>query len=182
MKRTILSITLILALAGAASAQSGTAKSRNPASAPAKASTRSNQNTASGTSLSSSGSYAAKSASSGTAPSTLTISDPTIRTLNARANGAVTPIGSSGIVGMPRRAYGFGNGKLTFATTGATTSGTQTGNGSVGTGSSLGTLGSNGPAMLTNGKSPYAGWNMWGNARNLTPYRVDTHVRTPGKE
>ena len=107
----------------------------------------------------------------------LTISDPIIRSLNARANGADIKINKSGIVGMPKSAYGFANGHITLATTGATTSGTQTGSGVVATGTSLGTFGSAGPALEVNGKSPYAGVNMWGNAMNLTILKLDTSSR-----
>src|SRR5438874_7254384 len=64
----------------------------------------------------------------------LTIQDPTIRALNARANGEPVNISASGIVGMPRSAYGFRNGHLLLRNTGATSSGTTTGSGSVGTG------------------------------------------------
>lgn len=78
---------------------------------------------------------------------------------------------------MPKRAYGFANGHLLLSTTSATTSGTITGSGSVGTGSSMGSLGTNGPAMELNGKSPYAGSAMWGNARNLWISRGDSGVR-----
>jgi hypothetical protein len=119
----------------------------------------------------SSGNYAAKS------PSAYRISDPTINALNAKANGADVRISKSGIVGMPKRAYGFANGHLLLSTTSATSSGTITGSGSVGTGSSLGSLGTNGPAMELNGKSPYAGATMWGNARNLWISRGDSAVR-----
>lgn len=111
------------------------------------------------------------------------VSDPILTALNARANGANIMVNKSGIVGMPKRAYGFANGHLLLTTTGATTSGTQTGSGAVGTGSSLGTFGSNGAAMQVNGKSPYAGINMWGNAFNLTPFKIDSSERsTPMKK
>jgi hypothetical protein len=96
-----------------------------------------------------------------------TISDPTIRLLNARANGSDVKLSSSGIVGMPKRAYGFANGRIRLNGGGATTSGTQTGSGAVGTGSSLGTFGSMGPGMGLNGKNPHVGWSMWGDARGL---------------
>lgn len=108
---------------------------------------------------------------------TYQIGDPLLLTLDARANGSDIRINNSGIVGMPKRAYGFANGKLMLRSNGATTFGTQTGSGAVGTGTSLGTFGSNGPAMGLNGKSPYAGMNMWGNARNLNIARTDSAVR-----
>jgi hypothetical protein len=68
---------------------------------------------------------------------------------------------------MPKRAYGFGNGKLSFNSSAATSSGTITGSGTVGTGSSLGSIGSYGPGIGLNGKTPDAGLSMWGNATGL---------------
>jgi hypothetical protein len=117
--------------------------------------------------LSSTGSYPAKASTLSVANNNFTVADPILTTIDARANGANISIGKSGIVGMPKRAYGFANGRLLLHSTSATTFGTQTGSGAVGTGTSLGTFGSNGPAMSVNGKSPFAGINMWGNARNM---------------
>jgi hypothetical protein len=113
---------------------------------------------------------------------TYTISDPTLLTLNARANGSTTPISKSGIVGMPKRAYGFDNGHVLLYSTGATSSGTITGTGVVGTGSSLGNIGSYGPAIGLNGKSPYAGSTMWGNATGMQPAHADSAVRITAKK
>lgn len=106
-----------------------------------------------------------------------TVTDPILTTLDARANGANIRFNKSGIVGMPKRAYGFANGHILFNTTGAVTSGTQTGSGAVGTGTSLATFGSIGAPMNVNGKSPYAGINMWGNAMNMQMIRRDSSVR-----
>lgn len=106
-----------------------------------------------------------------------TVSDPILTTLDARANGANIQFNNSGIVGMPKRAYGFANGHILLTTTGAVTSGTQTGSGAVGTGSSLATFGSVGSSMNVNGKSPYAGINMWGNAMNMRITGRDSTVR-----
>ena len=117
--------------------------------------------------LSSTNSYMAKSGISVTSNNNFTISDPTIVALNARANGADVTISNSGIVGMPKRAYGFGNGKLILNSTAATSSGTITGSGAVGTGSSMGSIGSYGLGIGLNGKSPDAGSAMWGNATGL---------------
>lgn len=103
-----------------------------------------------------------------------TITDPLLITLNKRANGADISFNKSGIVGMPKRAYGFANGHLILRTTGAVTFGTQTGSGSVGTGTSQATFGSIGAPMNVNGKSPHAGINMWGNARNMTIMKRDS--------
>lgn len=131
--------------------------------------------------LGSTNSYSAKSNAPST-PLRLTISDPILRSLNRRADGADIKINKSGIVGMPRSAYGFANGHLTLSTSGSTTSGTQTGSGLVGTGTSLGTFGSAGPALQVNGKSPFAGVNMWGNAMNLNVIRLDSTSRlSPNK-
>jgi len=60
-------------------------------------------------SLTSTDSYSAKS-NTASGPLTLTISDPILRSLNARANGSGVKINKSGIVGMPKSAYGFANG------------------------------------------------------------------------
>lgn len=98
---------------------------------------------------------------------TYSISDPILTTLKARANDANIRFNKSGIVGMPKSAYGFANGHIVLRTTGAVTFGTQTGSGAVGTGTSLATFGSVGAPMNVNGKSPYAGINMWGNAMNM---------------
>jgi hypothetical protein len=106
-----------------------------------------------------------------------TISDPILTTFNKRASGANIPFNKSGIVGMPKRAYGFANGHIILTTTGSVTSGTQTGSGAVGTGTSLATFGSVGAPMNVNGKSPYAGMNMWGNAMNMTITPRDSSVR-----
>ena len=111
--------------------------------------------------------YSAKSGSPVLLNKKFSISDPTIVALNARANGADIKISNSGVVGMPKRAYGFANGKLSFNSTAATSSGTITGSGTVGTGSSLGSIGSYGPGTALNGKSPDAGSAMWGNATGL---------------
>lgn len=134
--------------------------------------------------LNSTGSYAAKQSLMRSAATTrFTIGDTLLKTLDARANGADIRFNKSGIVGMPKRAYGFADGRLLLRSTDATTFGTQTGSGAVGTGTSLGTFGSNGPAMSVNGKSPYAGINMWGNARNMNIAPNDSTVRaTPLKK
>lgn len=112
-----------------------------------------------------------------------TVTDPILTTLDKRANGANIKFNNSGIIGMPKRAYGFANGHILLNSTGSVTSGTQTGSGAVGTGSSLATFGSIGASMNVNGKSPYAGINMWGNAMNMYTNRKDSSVRlTPLKK
>lgn len=120
-------------------------------------------------------SYPAK--SNFTAIRAYNINDPLLKAFNEKAKGTPIKISNSGIAGMPKRAYGFGNGRLTFYTTGATSSGTATGSGLVGTGSSLGSIGVSGSRVGLNGKSPYAGSSMWGNARGLLITRGDSAVR-----
>jgi hypothetical protein len=106
------------------------------------------------------------------------ISDPLVKALDARASGAPIRISGSGIVGMPRGSYGFGKGQLKLYNTGATTSGGITGNGSVGTGSYLGSIGTHAAASGVNGKSPYAGSHMWGLNGALAPgYKSDSSLR-----
>jgi hypothetical protein len=118
--------------------------------------------------MQSSGSYAAKAPA---APNSFSIADPLVRSLNQRAGGNPVRISSSGIVGMPRMAYGLAHGRIMLRSTYATTSGTSTGTPSVGTGSTLSTIGSTGRFIGLNGKSPDAGSAMWGNARGLiNPY------------
>jgi len=134
--------------------------------------------------LNSSSSYAAKGTASGlsTWRNNYVVSDPLLTTLSARANGANIQFNHSGIVGMPKRAYGFSNGHIILNPSGAVTSGTQTGSGAVGTGTSLATFGSIGAPMHVNGKSSYAGINTWGNAMNLTITQKDSFGRlTPAK-
>jgi len=134
--------------------------------------------------LNSSSSYAAKGTASGlsTWRNNYVVSDPLLTTLSARANGANIQFNHSGIVGMPKRAYGFSNGHIILNPSGAVTSGTQTGSGAVGTGTSLATFGSIGAPMHVNGKSSYAGINTWGNAMNLTITQKDSFGRlSPAK-
>jgi hypothetical protein len=77
------------------------------------------------------------------------------------ANGNDVKISNSGIVGMPKITYGIVNGKLLLMNRAATTSGTMTGTGSVGTGSSLGNSGTSGNAIGVNGNSPYDGSGIY---------------------
>jgi hypothetical protein len=121
-------------------------------------------------SLSSTGSYNALEERQSVAR--LQIADPIVKALKAKANGADIKIGSSGLVGVPKGTYGFANGKIAFYLGGATSNGTSTGSGSVGTGSSPGNIGSLGPAMGVNGKSPYAGNGAYGTRVPLIVERV----------
>ena len=93
----------------------------------------------------------------------LQIADPTIRTLNERANSRTAPeVEGSGIIGMPKLAYGVANGHILFRSTDAPTSGTSMGSGSVGTGTNVGPVGTAGHAIGVNGKNPYAGPGIYG--------------------
>ena len=129
--------------------------------------------------LNSVGNYSAKASTNGLSVLTndYAVSDPILTTLAARANGANIRFNNSGIVGMPKRAYGFANGHISLKTSGSVTSGTETGSGAVATGTSLATFGSVGEPMNVNGKSPYAGINMWGNAMNMRITSADSSIR-----
>jgi hypothetical protein len=98
----------------------------------------------------------------GTSETRLQISDPILRAFNANANGANIKLGSSGLPGVPKGTYGFAHGKIILYSNGAKSTGSITGMGSVGTGTSPGTIGSLGPAMGENGKNPYAGIGPYG--------------------
>lgn len=128
-------------------------------------------------SFNSMGSYPAKAGSRNSNQySTLQIADPAIRIFNARANGYDTAASSSGIIGMPKRAYGIANGRLIFRSSAATSSGTITGSGSVGTGSSVGSMGTGAQVQGVNGKSIYAGPGMWGTKVTAPELRPDLPV------
>lgn len=112
--------------------------------------------------LNSMGTYNAYS-SSNAAAGRQRISDPTIRALNERAFSHTAPeIEGSGIIGMPKLAYGVANGRILFRSTDAPTSGTSTGSGSVGTGTNAGPVGTAGNTIGVNGKNPYAGPGIYG--------------------
>ena len=119
-------------------------------------------------SLMSTSAYAAKIPSTVSAPSgQFRVSDPILIALGERAKGNEVFVSNSGIIGMPKRAYGFANGHILLRSTVATSSGSTGGTSSVGTGGSLSGMGSSGAFIGMNGKSPYAGQSMWGNARGL---------------
>lgn len=112
--------------------------------------------------LTSSGTYNAY-GSSDAAAGRLQIADPVIKSLNVRAYSRTVPeVEGSGIIGMPRLAYGVANGHILFRSTDAPTSGTSTGSGSVGTGTNVGPVGTAGHAIGVNGKNPYAGPGIYG--------------------
>jgi hypothetical protein len=119
-------------------------------------------------SLISTGINAAKASSSISVTSNqFRVSDPVVLALGERAKGNEIFVSRSGIVGMPKRAYGFANGHILLHSTVATSSGSTGGTSSVGTGGSISGMGSSGSFIGMNGKSPYAGQAMWGNARGL---------------
>jgi hypothetical protein len=107
--------------------------------------------------------FATRPAGPALSPGQAQISDPTLRAMIRNTTSTDVRKSRSGVVGMPKGSYGFANGHLTLYTTGTTTSGSMTGNGAVGTGSSVGTLGANGLDRFVNGKSPDAGSGIWGN-------------------
>jgi hypothetical protein len=109
--------------------------------------------------------------------SSFTITDPFVKTLNIRAKGYDPGVKNVELLGMPKGAYGFANGKLRVFPSGTTSSGTITGIGGVATGSSAGVMGSTGLGIGVNGKSPYAGISMWGNARGLDILKGDNTER-----
>jgi hypothetical protein len=107
--------------------------------------------------------YSLSNSSSNTAKTTgLYIADPTIINLNTKANGGAINMRRSPIAGMPKRYYGFANGHLFFKNSDATSTGANTGSGSVGTGTSIGPMGTSGQSLGVNGKSPYAAPEIYG--------------------
>ena len=124
-------------------------------------------------SLSSVGDHSAKSAFTLEASSNqFKIADPILIALAERAKGNQVFISKSGIVGMPKRAYGFAKGHILLCSTVATSSGSTGGTASVGTGGSISGPGSSGPFIGMNGKSSYTGHAMWGNTYGMTTYSI----------
>lgn len=107
------------------------------------------------------------------------IADPTINVLNQRASGSNVPVSSSGIVGMPKRTYGFAHGKILLRPTTATSSGTAYGSGAVGTGTTLMGVGTGENTPGTNGKNPYAGPWLWGTKPSSLPSSSVTAKKKP---
>lgn len=107
--------------------------------------------------------YFLRNSSSNTAKvKSLSISDPTILSLNMKANGGDVDLGKSSIVGMPKRYYGIAKGHIFFKSSDATSTGANTGSGSVGTGSSVGSIGTGPQLSGVNGKSSYAAPDIYG--------------------
>jgi hypothetical protein len=84
------------------------------------------------------------------------VSDPVIRLMNAKPAAGPGHMNGSSLVGVPRGTYGFAGGKLMLYSNTATSTGTTTGSGSVGTGSSPGSIGAFGKPMGVSGISPNA--------------------------
>lgn len=105
------------------------------------------------------------------------IADPTINALNQRAAGNNVPVSSSGIVGMPKRTYGFANGKILLRNTTATTPGTSYGSGAVGSGTTILGVGTSENAIGVNGKNPYAGPWLWGSKVLGRPLQLSDSAR-----
>ena len=98
------------------------------------------------------------------------IADPTVNALKEQAAGKTPIVSPSGVVGMPKRMYGFSNGKILLRSTTTPSSGTMYGSGAVGTGTTILGPGTGENAIGVNGKSPYAGPYLWGSklpVRNL---------------
>ena len=158
MKKWILSFTIFCLCSSVAVAQTGTKKgaAKRQSSAPRKA-----KLAVADTSfmLMSTGS---NNALRETATSRYTIADPTIRTFNTRAFTNVVPDDEKAIIGIPKIRTGIAHGRILFYPTTSATSGANTGSGTVGTGSSLGIVGTSGAGLGVNGKNPYAGPSIYG--------------------
>lgn len=162
MKREIILLGLILCVAGAAEAQKKQPKNVTP-----KVYTLKPNPITKGLKKDDAHTYRLNSTSTWnamgerpTGKTTLNITDPTIRILNERASGAETGFRAHEVMGVSKRMFGVAHGHILFRANAATTSGSYTGSGSVGTGSSPGMLGSIGPGMGVNGVSPNAGTGM----------------------
>jgi hypothetical protein len=179
MKRMILCAGILLLMSASAQPQTKSRKARQTVQSRTVSSNKTakkTSDTSAMVTLNTTANYPAKANTGKPAAydSKLVITDPIITALDARAHGANIKFNNSGIVGVPKRAYGFANGHITLKTTGAVTTGTQTGSGAVATGTSLGTFGSLGPAMEVNGKNPYAGTIMWGNILGMYLPKADS--------
>jgi len=163
MKRIILSAWLLLSIGLSAEAQTKKTAEKKKTTQSAKTKNKTataKKQTANTIALVDTASYRAY--ASGTTVNRLQITDPIVRTLDAKAEGANIRVSGSGVAGMPRGSYGFANGKIKLYNTVATTSGGITGSGTVGTGSYPGSIGTGANVISVNGKSPYAGSGMWG--------------------
>jgi hypothetical protein len=174
MKRFILIAMLLVSLTSVdAQSKKSSQEKQTTTTAMKKANMNSTKPDDAPISLVSTNAYAAKANSAMTVRTYYSrITDPTVLALIERARGNEVFVSSSGIVGMPKRAYGFANGAILFRSTVATSSGSTGGNSSVGCGGSISGIGSGGSFIGLNGKSPYAGLGMWGTSQGLSFYSL----------
>lgn len=166
-KIPLLAFGVLLTVCGATAQQTGKTKTKATTKTVSK-----QKSTAKKTETVRLNNTAAYTAFDSSASATPQIADPVILGLNQRAAGAPVRISGSGIVGMPKGSYGFANGKIFLRNTTATSPGAGYGSGSVGTGTSLHSIGTSETSLGVNGKSPYAGNSLWGSYRNLTTNAV----------
>jgi hypothetical protein len=110
------------------------------------------------------------------------ISDPLINWFNSRANNINTNQQGWSVFGMPKLSYGIAHGHIIFQPTAAPTSGTFTGSGSVGSGSTMGSVGTHQAAIGVNGKNPYAGPAMYGIRVGTDIQDVNSATKSSGKK
>lgn len=116
-----------------------------------------------------------------TADRRLSIADPTLKALQLQVAGVAPVVSSSGVVGLPKWAYGFSGGKVLLRPTTAPSSGTLYGSGAVGTGTTIMGVGTGERAIGVNGKNPHSGAWFWGSkspVRHLPFARRDS-IPTP---
>ncbi|RYY90653.1 MAG: hypothetical protein EOO15_01655 [Chitinophagaceae bacterium] len=100
----------------------------------------------------------------GSSSGRLVIADPFVTLYNGRAAGTIPLTGTvRPIPNIPKLRYGVANSRILFYNTTSPTTGGITGSGTVGTGSSVGNVGTSGAATGVNGKNPYAGPGIYGN-------------------
>lgn len=156
MKKFLTVVTLLSVVYLDASAQTKKVKANTTKTVAKKTTPTPQPSATSGGELVSTGNYAAYG-------NKFTIADPVVNRLNANATGANIWASGSGLMGMPRGTYGFGNGKLFLRTTAAISSGTGYGSGAVGTGTTINAMGTSEATLGVNGKAPEAGRSLWGN-------------------
>jgi hypothetical protein len=180
MKRKIISLLVVMmGLTLTADAQPGKKGRKQPTAAQAKKTDTQNTKTTTGPAislLSTSSNEAYDTASAGR----FSIADPVVNALKKQAAGNTPIVSPSGVVGMPKRAYGFSNGKILLRPTTAPSSGTLYGSGAVGTGTSIMGPGTGENAIGVNGKSPTAGPHLWGSKQpHRYPSAADSARRRP---
>jgi hypothetical protein len=100
------------------------------------------------------------------------IFDPVVLGMNKKVNGHTIPPDLNAVDVMPKGTYGLANGRIILMPSGARTSGGITGTGGIGTGTSIGIMSTNGPAMQVNGKNPYAAPGIYGD-RMINVYKYN---------